>query len=323
MEGLQQLLRDLRRIDGLIVEEDRPLAPLTTMKVGGKAGCLLKPTSLSALEGLLNYLGGRQIPYKVLGNGSNLIVSDKGIGVVVCLSKLKKIYTISKHGLYVEAGCTLSGLLSWCVRNGYSGIEPLAGIPGSLGGALFMNAGANGVSIGDFVESLCVTTGDGSQWININKGFFSYRKSSIPSGGLISAARFRLASSSRKANAMDSGAAVMRSVHPSYILNNIKETMKKRVSSQPLGRPSAGCVFRNPSSRISAWSLIASCGLQGTRIRDAQVSEKHANFIVNLGKASSHDILSLIGLVKKRVWEETGVYLREEVVVWNNEKQNL
>ena len=319
---MQQLLSDLRRIDGLIVEEDRPLAPLTTMKVGGRAGCLLKPTSLSALEGLLNYLCGRHIPYKVLGNGSNLIVSDEGIGIVVCLSELKKIYTISKNGLYVEAGCTLSGLLSWCVRNGYSGIESLAGIPGSLGGALFMNAGANGVSIGDFVESLCVTTGEGSQWININRDFFSYRKSRIPLGGLVSAARFRLASSSGKSNTMGNG-LFMRSVQPSYILKNIKKTMKKRVASQPLGRPSAGCVFRNPSPSIPAWSLIASCGLQGMRVRDAQVSEKHANFIVNLGKASSHDILALIGLVKKRVWEETGVYLKEEVVVWSHEKQNL
>ncbi len=320
---MQQLLKDLRRIDGLIVEENRPLAPLTTMRVGGMAGCFLKPTSLNGLEGLLNYLGGRQIPYKLLGNGSNLIVSDEGIGVVISLSRLKRIYARPGAGLYVEAGCTISNLLSWCLRNGYSGIEPLAGIPGSLGGALFMNAGANGISIGDFVEGLCVTTGEGSHWIDISRDFFRYRKSDIPTGWLISAARFKIMDEARKMEDSRAKNSAMVPASSKEVLQNIRNTMWKRRSTQPLGRPSAGCVFRNPSAEVAAWSLIASCGLQGKRIRDAQVSEKHANFIVNLGKARSQDILSLIGLIKKRVWDETGVYLKEEVIVWDNEKQRL
>ena len=320
---MQQLLRDLRRIDGLIVEENRPLAPLTTMRVGGRAGCFLKPTSLNGLEGLLNYLAGRQIPYRVLGNGSNLIVSDDGIDVVISLSRLKRIYASPGAGLYVEAGCTISNFLKWCLRNGYSGIEPLAGIPGSLGGALFMNAGANGISIGDLVEGLCVTTGEGSQWIDISRDFFHYRKSNIPLGGLISAARFKIMDKARDMNGAGAKNASMISASSKEVLHNIRKTMWKRRSTQPLGRPSAGCVFRNPSAEVAAWSLIASCGLQGKRIRDAQVSEKHANFIVNLGKAMSQDILSLIGLIKKRVWDETGVYLKEEVIVWDNEKQRL
>ncbi len=320
---MRQLLRDLRRIDGLIVEENRPLAPLTTMRVGGRADCFLKPTSLNGLEGLLNYLGGRQIPYKVLGNGSNLIVSDEGIDVVICLSRLKRIQASSGAGLYVEAGCTISNLLSWCLRNGYSGIEPLAGIPGSLGGALFMNAGANSISIGDFVEGLCVTTSEGSQWIDISGDFFRYRKSDVPLGGLISAARFRIMDRVRDRDKAGAKNSAMVSASGREVLQNIRNTMWKRRSTQPLGRPSAGCVFRNPSADVPAWSLIASCGLQGMRIRDAQVSEKHANFIVNLGKASSQDILSLIGLIKRRVWDETGVYLKEEVIVWNHEKQRL
>ncbi len=320
---MRQLLRDLRRIDGLIVEENRPLAPLTTMRVGGRADCFLKPTSLNGLEGLLNYLGSRQIPYKVLGNGSNLIVSDEGIDVVISLSRLKRIQASSGAGLYVEAGCTISNLLSWCLRNGYSGIEPLAGIPGSLGGALFMNAGANSISIGDFVEGLCVTTSEGSQWINISGDFFRYRKSDVPLGGLISAARFRIMDRVRDMDKAGAKNSAMFSASGREVLQNIRNTMWKRRSTQPLGRPSAGCVFRNPSADVPAWSLIASCGLQGMRIRDAQVSEKHANFIVNLGKASSQDILSLIGLIKRRVWDETGVYLKEEVIVWNHEKQRL
>ena len=320
---MRQLLRDLRRIDGLIVEENRPLAPLTTMRVGGRADCFLKPTSLNGLEGLLNYLGSRQIPYKVLGNGSNLIVSDEGIDVVISLSRLKRIQASSGAGLYVEAGCTISNLLSWCLRNGYSGIEPLAGIPGSLGGALFMNAGANSISIGDFVEGLCVTTSEGSQWIDISGDFFRYRKSDVPLGGLISAARFRIMDRVRDRDKAGAKNSAMVSASGREVLQNIRNTMWKRRSTQPLGRPSAGCVFRNPSADVPAWSLIASCGLQGMRIRDAQVSEKHANFIVNLGKASSQDILSLIGLIKRRVWDETGVYLKEEVIVWNHEKQRL
>jgi len=323
---LQQLLRDLRRIDGLIVEENRPLAPLTTMKVGGVARCFVRPTSIGGLEKLLAYLHGHNIFYRILGNGSNLIVSDHGVSLVVCLSKLKRIYNSSKNILYVEAGCTISEFLAWCIKKGLSGMEPLAGIPGSMGGAIFMNAGANGVSIGDFVQELCVTTRDGSSWYEATRDFFLYRKSNIPRGGLVSAVRFRLQEDRFRQGSRDGASPrdyAIVSAPASLIMNNIRQTMKKRLSSQPLGRPSAGCVFRNPSEEVAAWSLIASCGLQGMRIRDAQVSEKHANFIVNLGKASSKDILSLIGLIKKRVWDETGVYLKEEVIVWDNEKQRL
>ncbi len=326
MAGLQQLLKDLVHIDGLIVETDRPLAPLTTMKVGGMARCFLKPVCIPALERLIEYLERRDISYKVLGNGSNLIVADQGVGVVISLSRLKKIYNCSQDALYVEAGCSIAGFLNWCVTNGYSGIEPLAGIPGSLGGALRMNASANGTSIGDFVKGLCVTTSEGSAWISVSKGFFGYRKSSLAPGGIISAAKLRI-HNGRRGNGRNIRHRLvpnaMVAASAGQVMTNIKGIMRKRLSSQPLGQPSAGCVFKNPSSSCSAWSLIASCGLQGVRMKDAQVSRKHANFIVNLGRARSSDVLSLIGLVKKKVWEETGVVLKEEVIVWGNEEQRL
>ncbi len=322
MQGLQQLRNDLMRINGVFVADSQPLAPLTTMKVGGRAKIFLMPESVSALENVLKLLAQSGVSYKIIGNGSNLIVPDEGVKVVLSLCLLKAIDRYKRDVLYVEAGCTMAGLLLWCIKNGFAGMEPLAGIPGSIGGALFMNAGANGVQLGDFVSEILLTSSHGSAWMSVPKGFFGYRKSQIPPGTVVSAAKIRL--SAKKSGYQQeepiSGSHLV-ATSPSQILGNIKKIMKKRLNNQPLGRPSAGCVFRNPSESCSAWALIASCGLQGKRINDAQVSTKHANFIINLGNATSRDVLDLMTLVKKRVWEETGIFLKEEVVVWDHEEK--
>ena len=322
MTELQQFLKDICRIQGITCRENVPLAPLTTMKVGGKARFFITPSTINALERVLRFLHRHQIAYKVLGNGSNLIVEDEGVGVVLSLSLLKGIYRSKNDSVYVEAGCSLAWLLKWCIKNGYSGLEPLVGIPGSLGGAIFMNAGANGVSIGSFVEELCITTAEGSFWLKVDENTFRYRASAIPPGSLVSAVSFRIKKSNTLCHQKDfeAGDALVPS-QGSFVRSNIRQVMKKRLSTQPLGQASAGCIFKNPLPECSAWSLIASCGLQGFRMRDAQVSPKHANFIVNLGQASSHDVLSLIGFIKKRVWENTGVVLKEEVVVWRHEEE--
>ncbi len=320
---MRQLFKDLSRLKDVVCEENRPLAPLTTMKVGGAARLFVRPLTLSGLEGLLGCLNRWQVPYKVLGNGSNLIIDDKGIGVVVSLCGLRRIRFNHKDTLYAEAGCSISGLIGLCMKKGLNGLEPLVGIPGSLGGALFMNAGANGVSIGDFVEEICVTTGQGSSWFKVSDDFFSYRSSKTPKGALISAAKLRIGDDYLEGS--ESSSPYQKSLvwaSPGVVHENLKKIMKKRLSSQPLGRPSAGCVFKNPSKHCSAWSLIASCGLQGQKVNDAQVSTKHANFIVNLGDATASDIMELMGLIKKRVWEETGVILKEEVVVWRHETEH-
>jgi len=317
---LQPFFKELNSIQGLVCEENVSLAPLTTMKVGGRARLFLTPLTITALERLLYVIHQQGICYKVLGNGSNIIVEDGGVGVVLNLSLLNKIQPSDKDRVYVEAGCTLSTFLKWCICNGFSGLEPLAGIPGSFGGAIFMNAGANGVSIGDFIDELYITTSTGSFWVKVSNDFFGYRKSYIPTDGLISAAKLRLCQQREEAHSNNNKKDALWLCDGSRIRNNLKKIMKKRLSSQPLGHPSAGCIFKNPSPDCSAWSLIAACGLQGFRLRDAQVSPKHANFIVNLGHATSNDVLDLIKLVKERVWEGTGVALKEEVVVWHHEK---
>jgi len=320
---LQQFFKDISQIKGITCRENVPLAPLTTMKVGGKARCFITPSTIGALERVLRFLHRHQISFKVLGNGSNLIVEDEGVGVVLSLSLLKGIYRSKCDSVYVEAGCSLPGFLKWCIKNGYTGLESLVGIPGSLGGAISMNAGANDVSIGNFVKELCITTADGSYWLKADENTFHYRAGSIPPGGLVSAVRFRIRKEG-EAQCVQKGIVAADALVPSHgslVRDNIRQAMKKRLSTQPLGQASAGCIFKNPLPECSAWSLIASCGLQGFRMRDAQVSPKHANFIVNLGQASSHDVLSLIGLIKKRVWENTGVVLKEEVVVWRHEEE--
>ncbi len=320
---MRQFLKDICKINGVICKEDVPLAPLTTMRVGGKAKIFITPNTVDALEKLLRFFYRHQISYKVLGNGSNLIVEDEGVGVVLSLSHLNGICRTGYDNVYVEAGCSLSGFLRWCIDNGYTGMEPLAGIPGSFGGAVFMNAGANGVSIGDFVKELFVTTAAGSTWLETGKDIFNYRTSAIPKDGLVSAVRLRIRENDNVKHSQDRlGRQRALALSKSYLVrDNIRQFMRKRLSSQPLGQASAGCVFKNPLPGCSAWSLIAACSLQGFRMGDAQVSPKHANFIVNLGHASSHDVLSLIGLIKKRVWENTGVVLKEEVVVWHHEKE--
>jgi len=321
---LRQLFKDVSRLKDVICEENRPLAPMTTMKVGGDARLFVRPLSLSGLEGLLALLHGVQVPYRVLGNGSNLIVDDGGVDLVISLCSLRDMQLEQQGSLYVEAGCTLSSILGFCIENGLEGLEPLTGIPGSLGGALFMNAGANGVSLGDFVDEICVTTGQGSTWLKVSHDFFSYRSSNTPEGALISAARLKVNVDSHDewTTGVPSDGSCLKRATPRKVHERIKRIMRKRLSSQPLGRPSAGCVFKNPSVDCLAWRLIVECGLQGFKMNRAQVSPKHANFIVNLGDAKASDVIGLIDFVKERVWEQTGVMLKEEVVIWENETEH-
>ena len=298
------LSKDLERIEDLNVRKSVPLLPLTSFRIGGPAHLFLVPRTLKALEQTISYLSNRSISYKVLGQGSNLLISDKGVKVVMSLAALNRIHSPPGHPfktVSVEAGCRLKSLISWSIRNGLCGLENLSGIPASVGGAISMNAGTNKCSMAEAIDAVQFTGPDGSCWFRRDQLQFDYRSFRLPDKALISAARIQLGKSS-----------------PDQIRRNVRKVMCKRRTTQPIGKPSAGCVFRNPPGD-SAGKLIDQCGLKGLRIGDAEVSKKHANFIVNRGKASAIQVMDLLKIIRERVKKETDVELVPEVSIWGME----
>ncbi len=298
------LSKDLERIEDLQVRKNVPLLPLTSFRIGGPAHLFLVPRTLKALEQTISYLSNRTISYKVLGQGSNLLISDKGVKVVMSLAALNRIHSPPGHPfktVSVEAGCRLKSLISWSTRNGLCGLENLSGIPASVGGAISMNAGTNKCSMAEAIDAVQFTGPDGSCWFRRDQLQFDYRSFRLPDKALISAARVQLGKSS-----------------PDQIRRNVRKVMCKRRTTQPIGKPSAGCVFRNPPGD-SAGKLIDQCGLKGLRIGDTEVSKKHANFIVNRGKASAVQVMDLLEIIRERVKKETDVELVPEVSIWGME----
>jgi UDP-N-acetylmuramate dehydrogenase len=295
------LYEDLKKIRDLQVRKDVPLLPLTSFRIGGPAHLFLVPGTLKALEQTIYYLSNRSIPYKVLGRGSNLLISDKGVKIVMSLAALNSIHFSNGHSfrtVSIGAGCRLDSLISWSIRNGLCGLENLSGIPASIGGCIFMNAGTSKFSMSEAIEAVQFTGPDGSCWLRRDRLQFDYRSLRLPDKTLISAARIQLC----KAD-------------PDRIRRRVKRVMLKRRATQPAGEPSAGCVFRNPPGD-SAGRLIDQCGLKGLRIGDAEVSKRHANFIVNRGKASAVQVVDLLEIIRERVQKETGIKLVPEVSIW-------
>ena len=299
------LSKDLERIKDLQVRKNVPLLPLTSFRIGGPAHLFLVPRTLKALEHTIFYLGNRSISYKVLGQGSNLLISDKGVKLVMSLAALNRIHSTPGHTfktiVSVEAGCRLKSLISWSIHNSLCGLENLSGIPASVGGAISMNAGTNKCSMAEAIDAVQFTGPDGSCWFQRNQLQFDYRSFRLPDKALISAARIQLDKSS-----------------PDQIKRNVRNVMRKRRTTQPIGKPNAGCVFRNPPGD-SAGKLIDQCGLKGLRIGDAEVSKKHANFIVNRGKASAVQVMDLLEIIRERVKKEADVGLVPEVSIWGME----
>jgi UDP-N-acetylmuramate dehydrogenase len=281
---------------------DCPMAKLTTFKVGGNAEAICFPRDLSQLGRIVSYFYKECIPYRVVGKGSNLLVSDRGIkGAVIILKE--RLASIDDMGganplILAGGGATIAGLVTYCKRNGISGLEFMAGIPGTLGGAVFMNAGAYGQEIGNVVREVLIMHCDGeSEGIDQKDMGFSYRRSSAPKGAVIYGAKLALKRDSKR-----------------IIAERIFSNLKKRKETQPLDYPSAGSVFRNPPND-SAGKLIEMAGLKGMKAGGAMISPKHGNFIVNTGGARSGDILALIDLAKGRVKAETGIDLETEIVI--------
>jgi len=286
---------------GVELERGVSLAGLTSLGIGGSTD-LLCITRHEAIPELLNLLDAHNVPNKFLGGGSNLLVMDGELPFVVLqLVKGEPEVVLDGNIATVDAAADLGRTVTYCAKNNLGGMEGLIGVPGTVGGALRMNAGAYGTQIGSYVREVKVYR-SAERKIEILRGeqiSFEYRHTSFAPDDMMLAVKLELPSKPY-----------------AEILQGIRICNEKRRSSQPLGQKSAGCIFKNPPGG-SAGRMIDELGLKGFSHGDARVSERHANFFVNTGHASAADMLALIADVRERVQQAYGVTLENEVVVWS------
>ncbi len=294
IEGLKELVPEK---DILI---DELMSRHTTFRTGGPASLFLRPEDEEGALKAVRYLRQKGQPFFILGNGSNLLVSDKGYhGVIISLENLNDLRIEDGTTVVAEAGVLNSAIASLARDNSLSGFEFAAGIPGTIGGAMIMNAGAYGGEMKDITESVRVISPDGG--IDIIPGSdcgFGYRTSALKRGGfVVTSAKLKLSKGD-----------------PEAIAATMKELALKRKEKQPLEYPSAGSTFKRPEGHF-AGKLIEDAGLRGFTVGGAQVSEKHCGFVINKDNATSADIYNLILEVKKRVFAASGVTLEPEVIM--------
>jgi len=299
-----KLKKQLQHLDGVEADWDIMMAGHTSLRVGGPVSCLLRPLDLAGLQTAVQVLNQNHYPYFILGRGTNLLVQDAGIrAVAISLAEgFSQVECIDPSGrVTAGAGLRLSRLLRFCLQQSLSGLEFIAGIPGSVGGALRMNAGTHAGEMADVCEAVHLLLSDGAL-VRLARAQlpFSYRRLELPPSSVVVEAEFLLTPSSRE-----------------QIRQRIRSLLIVRKEKQPWRLPSAGSVFKNPPGDY-AGRLIEAVGLKGVRIGDAQISPKHANFIINLGQARSRDILALIQLAQEKVSQEFGVQLELEIEVVGN-----
>ena len=295
------IIFNLAEILGCEARKYEPLSKHTTFKIGGNADTYVKVTSLSKLSTILKECRESDIDYMIIGNGSNILASDDGYrGVVIRLDgDFRKIALVDDDTVYCGAGATLAALCKFALNNGLSGLEFAWGIPGSVGGAVFMNAGAYGGEMKDVVYSVNHLTKNGEPGRTEKDALqFGYRTSVY-----------------RQNNAIITGATLkLRKDNPEDIRARMDDYLGRRSSKQPLEYPSAGSVFKRPAGAY-AGALIEQCGLKGHSHGGAQVSEKHAGFIINKANANANDVKSLIREVQTKVYDETGYNLECELII--------
>lgn len=275
---------------------DEPLSRHTTWRVGGPADLFLVPADREDLLTALRLLRDRKIPWIVIGAGSNLLVRDGGYrGAVIHTGSLRGVAFSTGTEVRVEGGVPLTGLIRRAAARGLGGLEALAGIPGTLGGAIAMNAGAGGQKMADSVASVTVAGAEGELALSADALGFGYRSANLPAQQVVVEARLRFLPE-----------------EPTALEETIRRGLLHRRQAQGVGAPNAGSVFKNPPG-ASAWRLIARAGLSGASVGGVAVSEKHANFIVNRGGATAGDILALIARIKDAVLQQSGIELETEV----------
>lgn len=286
---------------GSDVEHNAPMCKYTSFKTGGNAAVLINVNSILSLQKIIKVCKEGSVPFFVLGNGSNVLVRDGGIdGVVIRMgAEVSKITLSDENTIIAEAGASLKSICMFALEHSLTGLEFAYGIPGTLGGAVYMNAGAYGGEMKDVLSSVSHIdlNGDIGELSKENLDL-SYRHSAYAQNGfVITEAKISL----KKGNSAD-------------IKAKMKELLSKRKKKQPIEFPSAGSTFKRPEGYF-AGALIEDCNLKGKSIGGAQVSEKHAGFIINKNKATATDILDLIKFVQDAVFEKHGVHLETEVKI--------
>jgi len=277
------------------------LAAYTTFKIGGTARYLFEPESLKELQDALVFAKAKRIPVFILGAGSNILASDSGLNALVIKLSGKGFKGLAVNGIYMQAGCglKLNQLITAAKNRGLSGLEFLAGIPGTLGGALMGNAGAWGKPIGDLVEEVSVLDYNGKpKLLKKSQLEFGYRKSNLGKY-IIIGAKLKLTPGKQH-----------------EIVSLMSRLLKQRSLRQENNLPNAGCIFKNPAAGQPSGRLIEACGLKGKAAGQAAISSRHANFILNRGKAKSKDVLSLMRLAAREVERRFKVRLDPEIKIW-------
>ena len=293
---------EIQRRLGIKTSREEPLARFTTMRVGGPADVYAAPVNPFELRGLVRLARGREVPYTLLGRGSNVVIADAGVrGLLVHVRA--QGYEISDDRLVADAGLPMAKAATVTAEAGLSGLEFGLAIPGNVGGAVWANAGAHESDVAAILESVLVLGTDGTQAsLPVADLGLAYRES-----------RFKHALANGPAEVIVAATFRLVPDDPAAIRGRLDEIRRWRQAHQPLGIPSAGSVFRNPAEGPSAGALVDGCGLKGRRIGGAVVSEKHANWILNDRAGSATDVRALGELVQATVARETGVELAFEI----------
>jgi UDP-N-acetylmuramate dehydrogenase len=303
----QALWTQLKNLFPEKVSFGAPLKQYTSFGIGGPADCLITVETVAELRKVLAVMNDYQQTFCLLGKGTNVLIYDRGIrGVVIRLAGEFTQAEVKGDELIAGAACPISLLLRLSIQHTLSGLAFAIGLPGSLGGAVYMNAGSTDVGIGSLVKEVHLLCPDGSYKIRSGENLhFSYRHSSLNPGEIITRIVLKLREGGRKEE----------------LLSKMKEGYAYRVKHQPLRQKSAGCIFKNPPGG-SAGELIDLAGLKGFSIGDAQVSTIHANFFINRHQASCDQILRLMDLAQKKVNQFCGLALEPEVIIWGQSEDD-
>lgn len=280
---------------------DEPMSTHTYLGIGGPADLFVIPADAISLKRCLGFAAERKMRVLALGGGSNLLISDDGFrGMVVLLRHFNMKKTINEREgsdeIFIESGVSLQGLLGLCAEKGYGGIERLAGIPGTVGGAIAGNAGAFGQEMKDVITSLVIINRNGNiKKVEKQHLSFGYRKLDILDDVIVLSANMTL-----------------ERTDPELIKRRMKESIDEKKKTQPVFERSAGCAFKNPEGNY-AGRLIEAAGCKGMRVGDIEVSTTHANFLVNKGNGTSREYIQLMSIVKEKVAEHSGIVLEPEI----------
>jgi UDP-N-acetylmuramate dehydrogenase len=298
---MDKFIKELLQLNIGKVKEQEPMSNHTTIKIGGPADIFVEPTSIENLEKLMKLILEFNLQWRAIGRGSNLLVSDNGIeGVVIKLGGGIDSLELNDQQITVGGGHSLVSLATMMSKKGYSGLEFASGIPGSVGGAVYMNAGAHGSDISKILKKARILFDDGTiGWLSNEEMEFSYRTSVLQKKkpGVVLEAVFQLTSGEKN-----------------QIVSEMQKNKDYRRDTQPYNYPCAGSIFRNPLPNY-AGKLIEVAGLKGFSIGGAKISEMHGNFIVNAGNATAKDVLDLIDHVKKTIYDLYEIKMETEVEI--------